>query len=870
MRNNNKEIIRRLSRNSLKNNRMRNLFAIVAIALTSLLFTSLFTLGSGMVQITEEQTMRQIGTKAHGGFKAVTQAEYETLVADPLVKDYGYDIFIGIARNKKLAKRQTEIRYMQPYNLKFGFMKLKEGALPEEENEVVLDTIVLDLLQIPHKVGEEVRLQFDFLGKEYDKKFILSGWYQGDPVMGASGVYISEDFLKELKKGRTDEEIRERYKEYPTQSGEGLYQVNVMFKNSRNIEKNMRQVLKDSNLRLDDTHIGINWAYLTEKISDIDITSVIMLAVALFVMLLTGFLIIFNIFHISILNDIRFYGLLKTIGTTKKQIKALVLRQAFILSLFGIPIGLFCGFLIGKIMMPALFKVTNGISTIGFALKANPYIFLFGGIFSLFTVLISCRKPSKIAGGISPVEALKFTEDSKTKGKGKKTTSGAKISRMAYTNLVRNRKKTAIVIVSLSLSVILLTEVVTFIKSFSLNDYLESMLTGDAMIFSADMIQYGPNLKLSEEFYQSALRQDGVKTGNLLYHDYGELNHTLSEEGYKQFKKLYQENKLDIREYNKEEAEETAAENKPISEQRFAYDEELLKNLRILEGTFDLEKFRTGNYVLVTPLLDNTDSYYHPGDIITLNFADSDPGYKDIKDSEGNIISKELIYTHQKEYEVMAVADLPYSMTEKRFALNALTTILPKEELLKMDGLAEPFGASFQVEDEKEASFVKFLDSYTTQIDPNMAYQSKESLRGEFTSMMSVITLVGCALAFVIAIIGVLNFINTMLTSAITRKREFAMLQSIGMTDKQLKKLLLYEGFYYILFTAAISMIVGSFLSLTLIRAFNHIAAYFSYHFTIVPFIVTIPAFIVIALGVPFITYQYIRKYSIVERLREE
>ena len=218
----------------------------------------------------------------------------------------------------------------------------------------------------------------------------------------------------------------------------------------------------------------------------------------------------------------------------------------------------------------------------------------------------------------------------------------------------------------------------------------------------------------------------------------------------------------------------------------------------------------------------------------------------------------------------MAVAEIPYSMTEKRFAINGLTTILPKDELLEQDGLAEPFAASFKVEDDKEAAFAQFLENYTRQVDPNMAYQTKEGLRGEFITMIKTVSLIGGALAFVVAIVGVLNFINTMLTSVITRKREFAMLQSIGLTDSQLKSLLLYEGIYYLVFTAISSIVVGSVLSLTVVRAFNDIAAWFNYQYTILPFVVTIPVFLFIAFGVPAIAYRYLKRYSIVERLRQE
>lgn len=890
MKNNNTKIVGKLSKRSLKHNQMRNVIAIAAIALTSLLFTALFSLGSGLVQLSQEETMRQIGSRAHGGFKAVTQAEYEKLIDNPLIRDSGYNIFIGSGKNEQLKKRQTEIRYVQPANLKFGFAKIKEGKLPEQENEAVIDTIVLDMLQVPHEVGQKVMLEFNFLGKEYQKEFVLSGWYEGDPVGGASTIYIAEQFMEKIKNGWTDEGIREYLKENTAnKNGDaGLYQVNIMFKNSMNIEKNIKQVVAESGLLLGDEHIAVNWAYMSQELNNLDAVSVILLIVVFLVMMLTGFLIIYNIFKISILSDIRFYGLLKTIGTTKKQIKTLVKKQAVFLSVIGIPIGLLLGFIVGKMLLPITFNITNGNSHSGFSLQAKLWVFLFGAFFSLVTVIISCRQPSKIAGSVSPIEALKYAEESvsekKTRKvqkdpiirKNKRKTNGAKIYKMAFTNLSRNKKKTTIVILSMSLSVILLTEIVTLVKSFSLDAYLESKINGDFMISTTDFLYQRNGVMdflLPEDYYEAVRGQDGVLQADSLYHCKGKMTHPLSKSGHEQFVKLYAENKLDIREHNKEQIENTRNNNAPIFESRFAYDERLLEKLEVLEGKLDLKKFESGNYILVSSLKaegNGAESYYKPGDKVTLNFAGPQPEYKEIKDAKGNIIDYQIIIDKQKEYEVMAVVKPPYSMTERRFGLNELVTIMPTAELLKMDSRAERFAASFLVEDNKEAAVQQFLETYTTKIDPNTAFESKEAIRVEFTAMMNAIQLIGGALAFVIAIVGILNFINTMLTSVITRKREFAMLQSIGLTNAQLKKLLLYEGIYYVAFTAILSFTLGSLLSVTAVNAFNNIVLYFNYRFTLLPFLGTIPVFLVIAFIVPLIAYGFVSKHSIVERLREE
>lgn len=869
MKNNNTKIIRTLSNRSLKANRMRNLFAIIAISLTALLFTSLFSIGIGMIQISEEQTMRQIGTWAHAGLKHVTKEQYDKITSQPSVKNSSFNILIAMATNDELNKRQTEIRYGEARELKFSFISLAEGRLPEKEDEIVVDTIVMDLLNIPHKIGSKVSLNYDFMGKSHEETFLVSGWYEGDPVIGASQVYLSKTYWDKLSSDYTEEEFVEAAKSETV--GYGLINGYILFSNSFNIQGKLTKIIEDSGYSLKEIECGINWGYLSEKSRDIDPMSLIIIITAFLVMLLTGYLIIYNIFHISIMNDIRFYGLLKTIGVTKKQIRRLVNRQALLLSCVGIPLGLIMGYLISQCIMPILLKSAVGWNTRNFHLKANPYIFIFGAMFSLITVIISCRKPGKIAGSVSPVEAVKYEEDKSKNRKIKSTINGAKLSIMALANMGRSKKKTVVAILSMSLSIVILTEVYTFVNSFRLDQYLENMLTGDFTIGTISLFKYSGNndLALPDEIYNAVNKQEGIESANRLYHTKYIMDHTLSENGHKKFQKLYKESKLDVDDYSTQKVQATLGNNSPVSEQRYAYDEGLITKLKVLDGSIDMEKFKTGNYVLVGTLMDQDCTYYKPGDKIELNFHGKESRRVEEKDKAGHIIGYHWIRDTKKSYEVMAVVDLPMSMTERSFPSNGLVTVMPVNELLSNDKTAECFSVSFQVEDDKEAAVQSFLENYTTQVDPYTNFESKEGLRDEFKTFTDTISIVGGSLSFIIAIIGILNFINTMLTSVITRRREFAMLQSIGLTNDQLKKLLIFEGIYYIAFTAVISFIIGSLLSVFVIRAVNNIAEFFVYQFTLVPFLAVIPLFVLVALVVPVFAYLNLKKYSIVERLRE-
>ena len=170
MKNNNGALIRRLSVKSLRKNKMRNLFAAAAIVLTGLMFTVLFSLGIGFTQATQTELMREVGTKAHGGLKRVTQEQMEEIVDNPLVKNYSWDIFIGFASN--LNQRQTEIRCPSGMGeLENTMVHLEEGGLAQAKDEVVVDTLTLDELNLPHKIGQLVPLKFSFMGREVTETF---------------------------------------------------------------------------------------------------------------------------------------------------------------------------------------------------------------------------------------------------------------------------------------------------------------------------------------------------------------------------------------------------------------------------------------------------------------------------------------------------------------------------------------------------------------------------------------------------------------------------------------------------------------------------------------------------------------------------
>ena len=895
MKNNNGAAVKKLSSRSLRHNRTRNLFAVLAIILTGMLFTAVFSLLGGVIQVTEESTMREVGGRAHAGLKGATAEQYEKIISDPLVKRSDYNILIGVAEN--ILKRSGEVRYLpEEKSLKDYFITLEEGHLPDTEDGIVVDTFVMDECKIPHALGEKITLVIPFMGKKVEKEFTVSGWYEGDSISHASELFVSEAFWMKLKGDLTDADFKAWGEEHPEDANVGLLAANLYFDNSSHIEEKVRTVIEHAGYEPEkDVDYGVNWAYMENRLEQVDPLSMAMAAGAVCVILLTGYLIIYNIFQISVMSDIRFYGLLKTIGTTKKQLRRLIMRQAMVLSLIGIPLGLLLGYGIGKVLLPFMMSFMD-YGNAAVSLEFHPLIFVFGAAFSILTVFLSCRKPGKIAGSVSPVEAVKYTEGAPgssrilrkraksreksgiTKKKsGDKKTHSFSVQRMAFANLGRNKRKTGVVVTAISLSMILLTLVMTGVGSFRIDKFLEQRIVGDIMIGSVNLFSSSSrdsDYELDPGLVSLADEQEGILETNEMWVGFG-TSVKLDETGKERFKKLYEEEKLEHSEYDDYRYQQVMEQDGILDGYVYGYTDSLLENVKVQEGKLDIEKFQNGDYVLLTRIraseaLDAADSIYHPGDKLTMSSITETSNIYEEKNENGEILNVRYDNLAEKEYEVMAIIDLPYSMDIHRYAHNTMDAVLPLKELSHGEGVNNIcFAKSYKVEPESLEAFESEIKNYTENECLYMGYASKSSLKKEFSGMTNVIGTIGISLAGVIAFIGILNFINAVFTGILARKHEFAMLQSIGMTKAQLQKMLIWEGVSYVGIAGAASLCIGSIFSRAILQALNKVIMFFEYRFQILPFVVMVPILAAVAILTPLLSFRQLQKHSIVERLRE-
>ncbi|WP_270940868.1 ABC transporter permease [Romboutsia lituseburensis] len=837
IRTNNKEVVNRLSKNSFKYNKGRNKFAIVSIILTTLLFTAFFTIQMSMVKTTEYNTMRMVGTTYHGGFEDLTTKEYEKIKDNKLIKEKAILIHIGLAENKELVKRQTEINYADKNFIENGFYKPYKGTIPKDKDEILVDDITLDTLQIPKKVNQKITLQYFIDDKEYNTEFKISGIYKGDKVSRSSLLYLSKEFVDLELKGVDQEKSKK------TDSGIGLISLQVNFSNSLFIQKKLDKVITQSGFKLDEIRTGINWAYSSTNIED-EPQSLYGIVGFLGIIMISGYLMIYNIFYISIVKDIKFYGLLKTIGTTKKQINKIIKKQAIKLSIIGIPLGLAIGYFIGVVLTPFVVGQTTMEYT---KISTSPIIFIGAIVFSLITVLISIYKPAKIASKVSPIESVRYSGVSQnTIKKIKKSSKGAKIKNMALSNVFRNKKKAFVVISSLSLSIILLNTAYTVVSGFDMDKYLSVLIGTDFTVGDTSFYRWNYGLKdyskvLNEDTCKEIECLKGVKGVDKIY--YKSVEAPLNDK----MKKELEMKKSSLSDDKKKNIDMTLTEKKS-STGCYGIDERICSLLErfITKGKIDIEKFKSGNYVI----LDNNwevGNWVDIGDKVIIPFENG----------------------KSKEYEVMArVYAFPLYLRKGYFESVGNDIYLPSKEFKNISKDESVMTAMFNV-DKNHVNDVKAFLNNKIKTNPTLDYRMKLTYENEFNDMINTYKIIGYGLSFIVGVIGILNFVNVIISNIISRQKEIAMLRSVGMTEKQLKNMVVLEGIFYALATIFMVLIIGIPITYKLVDLTAGVMDCFSYKFTMIPIMICSSILLLISCTIPKFAIKYVNKNNIVESLRE-
>ena len=440
--NNNKAVIKKLANRSFRSNKMRNVIAVIAIALTTFLFTSVLTIGLGAKGTMEYSQKKLLGTQADTVIQFMTEEQFEKLKSDSMFESVG--CWRPVQRMTNTNRLPVEIDYADSTMQELRFIIPHTGSAPKAANEVLVTANVLKDLEIEEKVGAKLPVEFKVDGQEYHFDMVVSGIYDTSRD-GVGFVIVSDAFVSEYS---------EIFNTFPEdRNGGGAYTADAIMKDTEMAKERVGELVRNIGGNPDDVNADNFVRVSTYMDFSDDSNMFVVLATIVFgiLFMFCGYLLIYNVFEIAVTNDIRQYGLLRTVGTTSKQVKCLVNWQALYLFLIGTPVGLLVGLLVGRGVLPAaieVFAFDYGARNI--EVGSLPYlaIVIISILFSGITVFISTRKSVKKASRVSPIEAVRYVEHEHFSVKRKTSHRGSVISRMATANTTRNKRRTCLLYTS--------------------------------------------------------------------------------------------------------------------------------------------------------------------------------------------------------------------------------------------------------------------------------------------------------------------------------------------------------------------------------------------------------------------------------------
>ncbi|HBF0233282.1 TPA: ABC transporter permease [Clostridioides difficile] len=585
--------------------------------------------------------------------------------------------------------------------------------------------------------------------------------------------------------------------------------VKLNDKSNLSIEQAKSKLNKIANdVGLDTINVAVNENYINALKPDME---TIMGGVFVgLVIVLSSILVIYNIFYISIVTKVQEFGKLRAIGATKKQVKNIVFKEGFILAGIAIPIGIILGYVLANIIIKSFMDIDVKSSRLPVILSVV--------VISFISVVLSLLKPMKVASKVSIVDAVRYTGNkisNKSKRKGYKNIN---LKRLSHANLERNKKRTYMTLASLILSGTIFITVSTALESF------------DAEKMAREHFPYDIEVRLSG--YEMNSDKNPKDNLNIL-----QMDNPLSKDFFNQIKNMEGIKRIESARSVKIGMEDYDVEFKYDLLQSINENDVKSLNKNIIDGKINLERLQTGDEIVITHVDTAKEMGVKAGDKVRLTLYDGD---KKIK----------------KEFKVQAIAmGVPSFGIGKDFIDRTL-----KYDSTSSLGIYTEEGKYQEIKDSikkiaKNNGFLEtdFIDS---RIESNKA-------------TISFIKIMGYTLTGIIGVIGFMNLVNTMITSIVTRKKELGMLQAIGLTNKQLVKMLNSEAMYYtsgmmigsILFGGILGYIAVIFLKKTGL-------SYATYSLPIVPILLMIVCILIAQFITTYLIGRSFNKESLIDRVR--
>lgn len=807
---------------NMRHYKSKNILIGIAIILTTLLLFVIPSIGKDMVEV-NFAVINKIYPTWHALYRNVDESTVMKLAAHHDVKTYGLRSDAGYMN---LEDATVSMMYMDRTGMELYKVKLKEGQLPQKENDIVVSKGILEALGQNGKIGDTITVPYQILkddGLDYtkEKDFRICGFLADNESSKEQKQYtslVSEAFLKaEIPV----EQVKYRF----------LLQVNGQKGNTTaDYTETIQNIARQFGISEDD--MNINKEYLAANY--VDPATIPVIVGIMLIVVLAGIITIYSVYYVSMNQRVREFGKLKAIGATKRQLRQIVLREGMGVALFAIPIGLLIGTVAVKVVLLQFVehaKDSNVLITEAYKVVAKGevqlyywWIYLLAIAVTLCTVYLSLMKPMRMAAKVSEIEAMRYQGGSKRQKSSRKGYQFLNIGRLTKRNLAENKKKSTITIVSMAVTGIFVMMVATVLSCANPMESAKSSIMGQYEISPI------------------------VESGNKEHPEYEwaevQKNNPLNEGLKQQIEELDGVERVDV--FTALKVSGGPFEEKIGTEFINGVPEEYAEELKkgITEGNVTYEELKSGDKVI----LDRALLHWYPdikvGDKLKLNIHDGDN-------------------TFQKEIEVAAIGEYGTGLT------NYNCLIMAKEGAEKLT--INNSSSYFQVIADKD--YDEALEASLQAIVDGSGRLQMRTWKNEYDTWENAIQMTrGACYAFIIilAAISIMNLINTMINSVHVRKKELGMMQAIGMSDRQLMKMLQLEGIFYTVGTLIISIGVGSLAGYPLFLYAKRTGMFdiSTYHYPVTAAIIIILTLFVIQMLLAIFIAKSVRKDSLIERIR--
>ena len=847
----------------LKQNKRRTLVTIIGIILATALICGIGNICTSFMDYQMRNEIQSNGS-FYVTFNNIDKEKADIITKSSGVSEYGYKKDLGSIILDKKNSTSIDINVFDKNTINSFQITLKNGSYPKNQSEIIVTEDLLNKWN--KKIGDKITLNlgeliYDDMGiisklKNPQKTtFKIVGTLDKAPYNAKLFAIAGFDINSVDKNEKFDVSIctknpKDIYKT-AISIGENIGLAQADETNDEDYSYNDQTSMYYKDIKFNEGLLRLLGA---SSYDNINTTLILIVGLVASLVIIATIATIYNSFSIAISERKKQFGILNSIGATKSQVMKLVFLEGFLVSIVGIPIGL----LSGTIAIDIVFKViktffkTSAFGELELRVVFSPIVLIISTLVILLTIFISALIPAINAAKISPLEAIKNSSNLKV-GKIKSSKLVKKIFKtegeLAYKNLRRNKGKFRITLFSLVISIVIF---------ISFNGFVD-------MFIEANQINYG-TITNDLTLYENKLftKEEVQNTINELKKING-IKDIAIDKGYNLNVHVDEKNiNKDLRESLKQ-SDYVDMDNSTynfINSRLYTPGDFSISNIKLSEGKFDRKTAKAENGVILVRY-SYQESLAKKGKVVLSNYKVGDTLNCTITsyDSDGKESEKEV------KLKILAITDEILTgnnqYPETSFGVVAYDDLIPSLGI-KDD---ESSSNSYYVATNQEKSTRDEVKKVAEENNLSVIDSIDEAQKLEQT--MNVMKIFVYGFIVVISLVSVTNIINTISTNINLRKREFAIIKSIGVTPQGFKKMIYMESILY----GILSLLYGIPIGICMNVLMNRILEGMITVQTLIPYkaiLICVVAIFIITFIASYIPLKKISKENIIDNIRQE